>query len=103
MKGYVVPDEYLRKSKGYQILDNMYSRNPIIHSSINDVTISLFNIFRKAHFEVVCTKPELIPVFSELVSDEAIEGIYGNHFFGLNDFLRYIQKYFGFWENLLSD
>ena len=87
MKGYVVPDENLRKTKGYQILDNLYGRNPIIHSSINDVTLSLFNVFRKEHFEVACGKPELVPVFAELVSDRAIEGIYGNHFFGLAGFL----------------
>jgi hypothetical protein len=87
MKGYVIPDENLRKTKGYHILDSLYGRNPIIHSAIDDVTHSLFNIFRKEHFEVTCAKLELIPVFAELVSDHAIEGIYGNHYFGLDGFL----------------
>lgn len=87
MKGYVFPDENMRKTKGFAVLGYLYSRNPIIHSAINDVTLSLFNVFRKEHFEITYVKPELSKVFAELVSDYPIEGIYGNNFYGLDNFL----------------
>jgi hypothetical protein len=92
MKGYVISDEELRKAKGYNILDYMYSRNPIIYSSINDVTSSMFNIFREDHFDLVCTQPKVMRLFAELVSRHPIEGLYGNQFHGLDDFLSNVFK-----------
>jgi len=78
MKGYFAPDTQLRKDKGYDILGYMYTHNPIVFSSINYVTASLFSLRRDKHFEMVCSKPEWRQFFSELlIAYNPPKGLYG--------------------------
>jgi len=87
IKGYSVSDEQLRKEKGYDLLEAMYTRNPIGFSSINNVTASLFNLRRDKHFDTVCSNPDWQKFFSELfIAYNPPEGLYG-HAYDLVDFL----------------
>jgi hypothetical protein len=93
MKGVIIPDKKLLKAKGYDKLEYIYSRNPIVNSSVRDVTLSLFDISRPDHFEVICSNQTLTPIFYELVSDHPIEGTFGNLYHGLRDFFTEIFRH----------
>jgi hypothetical protein len=87
MKGYFVPDAHLQKIKGYDALDDLYTHNPIIYSSVNELTHSLFNLRRDEHFSIDCSSPKWRQFFSELfIAYDPPEGLYGQSF-DLADFL----------------
>lgn len=81
MKGYFVPDTHLQKTKGYDVLDDLYTHNPVIHSSVNELTHSLFNLRRDEHFSIVCSSSKWRQFFSELfIAYNPPEGLYGQSF-----------------------
>lgn len=92
LKGYCVPDEQLRKDKGYDELENMYTSDPIIFSSINYLASSLFNLKREEHFDVVCSNPDWRKFLSELFTAyHPPEGLYG-HSYDLVSFFEGVLK-----------
>jgi hypothetical protein len=81
MKGYFVPDTHLRKTKGYDVLENLYTRNPIVFSSAQELTHSLFNLRRDEHFSIVCSSQEWRQFLFELfIAYNPPEGLYGQSF-----------------------
>ena len=77
MKGYFVPDMQLRKEKGYDVFEDIYEHNPVVFSSINNLTSSLFNPSRDSHFELVCSNPDWRQFFEPLIAYHPPERLYG--------------------------
>lgn len=69
MKGYFIPDDHLRRMKGYDKLDNLNSYNPTIRSSVDFLTSTLFNFRRDTHFTIECSQNDWKKFFSNLFID----------------------------------
>src|SRR4030042_2074468 len=78
MKGYFVPDPHLQKVKGYDVLEHLSTRDPIVFSSVQELTHGLFNLHRDEHFSISCSSPKWRQFFSELfIAYNPPEGLYG--------------------------
>jgi hypothetical protein len=92
MKGYFAPDPQLRKEKGYDRLYNLYTTNPIIFSSVNDASMSLFHFQRKDHFKIVCEDAKFSKFLSDLFIEGPIEGLFGFQVYDLASFFEMLYK-----------
>jgi len=92
LKGYVVPDEYLKKRKGYAELADAYKSNPIIYGSVNNVHMSLFSYKKEKHFEIDSSNPHLRRFLnSVLLGQGGFKGLYGQEY-DLEGFLRNVLQ-----------
>lgn len=90
IKGYMIPDKYLQKRKGYFGLEEAYSRNPIIFGSVNNVRLSLFNYKQENHFEIECSE-STTQRFIKTVLFNRFERGYGQSY-DLEGFLRNVLQ-----------
>lgn len=87
LKGYVVPDEYLRKMKGYDSLREMHRTNYVINNAVDSLRNSLFSYKKQKHFEIECADPDLRQLLNDTVLRQQFDGIYGQAY-DLEGFLR---------------
>lgn len=89
MKGYCIPDEALRKAKGYDELENLSSYDLTIHSSIDSLVLTLFD-FRNKHFVIEnAVDEDWNQFFTEMFIDHNYtREIYGQFSYDLEGFLR---------------
>lgn len=92
LKGYVVPDEHLKRRKGYAGLEDAYESNPIIFGSVNNVHMSLFSFKKEKHFEIVCSSSHLRRFLNGvLLGQGGFKGLYGQAY-DLEGFLRNVLQ-----------
>ena len=89
MKGYCIPDEALKKAKGYDKLENLSSYDLTINSSIDSLVLTLFD-FRKSHFIIEnAVDGDWSKFFTEMfIDDNYTREIYGQYSYDLEGFLR---------------